>query len=85
MNRRQRRVSAKTPAKPGQPSHATSVETGQASPTLALRLAARLLLSAWVLRRVQSPQIFSMLRQVAIQAGRDDAVLRIDERLRQHP
>lgn len=85
MNRRQRRVSAKN----GSPSQAApSGETtphSTSTPTAALRLAASVLLSSWVLRRVQNPQIFAMLRQVAIQAGRDDAVRRIDELSRRHP
>jgi hypothetical protein len=86
MNRHQRRISAKNPA---------NISVSQSSPPAAsgtlpppgrvLRLAASVLLSSWVLGRVRSPEIFSMLRQVALQAGRQDAVVRIDERLSRKP
>ena len=82
MNRHQRRLAVKkgvqspnlTPASPGEEAQ---------PPGRALRVAASILLSSWVLRRVRNPQVFSMLRQVAIQAGRHDAVRQIEDRIRQ--
>jgi len=86
MNRQQRRASSRAPAKNPQSASPRPVLAEQAvatSPSLMLRFAASILLSAWVLKRVRNPQVFSMLRQVAIQAGRDDAARSIDERMRQ--
>lgn len=83
MNRRQRRVSAKSGNSPQATPAVNTPAAPTAAPTLVLRLAASVLLSSWVLRRVRNRQIFEMLRQVAIQAGREDAVRRIDELSRQ--
>jgi len=79
MNRHQRRAALKTPAKTA-PAAASSAAPRQA-PGFVLRLAASLLLSSWVLRRVSNPQVLSMLRDVAFQAGRDNVVRQLDDRL----
>lgn len=81
MNRHQRRAALKTPAKPASAAvSARSAET-LAPPGFGLRLAASLLLSSWVLRRVSNPQVLAMLRDVARQAGRDGVVRQLEERL----
>ena len=52
-----------------------------ASPRLSLRIAAAVLLSPWVLRRVRNPQVLGMLREVAKQAGRDAVAQQLGERM----
>jgi hypothetical protein len=83
MNRHQRRAAVK---KPSATSAAQPVAGGTqpgARVGLVLRLVARVLLSAWVLRRVRNPDVMSMLVQVAEQAGRPEIALDLRERIRQ--
>lgn len=50
--------------------------------SFALRLAARILLSGWVLKRVNHPDVLLALSQLAEQAGRMDALMLLDRKLR---
>jgi hypothetical protein len=82
MNRQQRRAAAKSPTSPQESVGTPQQNAGIAgSPSLALRLISRLLLSAWVLRRVHHPDLLGLLLQVAQQVGRTDAVVQLTTKL----
>lgn len=53
-----------------------------ASTGLLLRITARVLLSSWVLKRVEHPNVLAILRELAGQVGRMDAMMQIQEKLR---
>jgi len=52
------------------------------STSLLLRMTSRFLLSSWVLKRVEHPNVLAVLRDLAGQAGRMDAMMQIQEKLR---
>ena len=79
MNRRQRRSAAKAnrhapPARHGAPASRDMPpdSTGQAEPGLFLRLFARIVLSPWILKRVNHADVERLLAGVALQAGRPE-------------
>lgn len=87
MNRHQRRAALKAQGsvtdgkeRPQRPA-AIEAPAPQSRPGLALRLVSAILLSSWVLRRVKNPEVLGMLLEVARQAGRDDIVRKLGERL----
>jgi len=92
MNRRNRRAAAKqermpqnneTPYDPsGSVTPYAPVVPVPASGGFFLRLIARFLLSRWVVKRVQHPHVLSILSDLAGQAGRMDAMMQIQEKLR---
>ncbi len=82
MNRRQRRVAVKTSAKIIPPAPVAEPIEKPSSPGIGLRVAASLLLSSWMLKRVHNPQVLVMLRAVAVQAGRGGVVRQLDERIK---
>lgn len=93
MNRRYRRASAKqekvqaNPATPYAPDGVTPtvpIVAKQSSPGLFLRVVSRILLSGWVLKRVQHGQVLALLGDLAGQVGRTDALMQIHEKLRQN-
>ena len=85
MNRRDRRAAKKTPtpepSAPGKPLPMAPVVAADERPGVLLRVFARLLLSSFVVKRTNNPQVLRMLREVARQAGRMDALLRIQAKL----
>lgn len=85
MNRHERRarskISAKSAPVPAPRPSAAAPPAVIAPPSLLLRGVASILLASWLLKRVHNPQVFVMLRQVAVQAGREDAVREIDARI----
>lgn len=89
MNRRHRRASAKQ--EKAQPAYNPDGSVAPAAPIVAkpesaglgLRIASRLLLSKWVLKRVQHRQVLGVLAELAAQSGRTDALMLIEERFRQ--
>jgi hypothetical protein len=90
MNRRDRRAAAKQDKdQPGQayaPDGVKPVAPIMAKPTapsLFLRLVAKILLSRWVLKRVQHGQVLAVLGDLAGQVGRTDVLMQIHEKLRQ--
>ena len=58
------------------------VVAAPASSSFLLRLVARLLLSRWIIKRVQHPHVLMSLSHMAGQAGRMDAMMYIQEKLR---
>ena len=81
MNRHQRRFAAKKGVQPSDRPPVPLIAGKALPPGRVLRAAASILLSSWVLRRVHNPQVLSMLRQVAIQADRQDAARQIEDRI----
>lgn len=73
MNRRQRRAAAKQPS-PIPPASAVAPPAYLGKPGLLLRLFAGVLLSKWVLNRVQHPDVRRALASLAVQAGRTDVL-----------
>jgi len=53
-----------------------------ASSSLLLRMTSRVLLSSWVLRRVEHPNVLAILGDLASQVGRMDVMMQIQEKLR---
>lgn len=92
MNRRYRRATAKqeksqaNQAEGYAPDGVTPVVPivgKQEKPSLFLRFISRVLLSGWVLKRVQHGQVLAVLADLAGQTGRTDVLLQIHEKLRQ--
>lgn len=90
MNRRHRRAAAakqdKSPPAEYAPDGVTPVApimAKPAAPSLFLRLVAKILLSRWVLNRVQHGQVLAVLADLAGQVGRTDVLIQIHEKLRQ--
>lgn len=92
MNRRYRRANAKQ--EKSQVNQAPDYAPDGVTPTVpivgkqapagfGLRFIARILLSGWVLRRVQHGQVLSLLADLAGQVGRTDVLVQIHEKLRQ--
>lgn len=86
MNRHQRRGNEKKGTAeirtPGpQPQQAFPVMQDPGKPSLALRVLARVILSRFVLKRVNHPQVLFMLAEVARQARRMDAAAYIQTKL----
>lgn len=89
MNRRIRRAAVKqeqsrpayNPAESVTPVAPIVAKPGTAG--LGLRIASRLLLSKWVIRRVQHRQVLGLLAELAAQSGRADALMLIEEKRRQ--
>lgn len=89
MNRRHRRATAKQ--EQSQPAYNPDGSVAPVAPIVAkpesvglgLRIASRLLLSKWVLKRVQHRQVLGVLADPAAQSGRTDALLLIAEKFRQ--
>lgn len=73
MNRHTRRATAKNP-KPAPVTPAASIEPAPVygKPGLVLRIFAKVLLSQWVLKRVNHPDLRRVLASMAVQAGRPD-------------
>jgi len=85
MNRHQRRAASKAPEtkeKIAAPAAQAEPIPPSQPPRLALRVAAFLLLSPWMLRRVHNAQVLGMLREVARQAGRESVARQLDERIK---
>lgn len=74
MNRHQRRAAGKPPQQPIVPTpvagSAQPVSSGK--PGVVLRFFARILLSKWVLKRVNHPEVRQALASLAAQAGRPE-------------
>jgi hypothetical protein len=92
MNRRYRRTAAKQEKNQANQAAAYApdgvtptmpIVGKQASPGLFLRLISRILLSGWVLKRVQHGQVLALLADLAGQVGRTDVLIQIHEKLRQ--
>lgn len=85
MNRRERRATKKNvttaPPSPGKPLPMAPVVGADERPGLFLRVFARALVSAFVIKRVSNPEVLRMMREVARQSGRMDALLRIQTKL----
>ena len=88
MNRHQRRGDEKKRAaeippsgQPAPPQQALPVMQDAGKPSLALRCLARIILSRFVLKRINHPHVLFMLAEVARQARRLDAAAFIQTKL----
>ncbi len=63
----------------------TSAPVPAGPPSLGLRVVGRVLLSEWVLKRVQHPDLIGILLQIAQQLGRADAMARLSATLQAMP
>ncbi|MCC6915364.1 MAG: hypothetical protein IT566_16825 [Rhodospirillaceae bacterium] len=93
MNRRDRRAAAaqertKDDQAPYDPSSSVRpfapVVAAPASSGFLLRMFARIILSRWVIKRVKHPHVLTIMADLAGQAGRMDAMMHIQEKLRRH-
>lgn len=89
MNRKERRAAEKQDqerprniSQPGVDGIAPIVAKPE-NVSFALRVSARILLSDWVLKRVNHPHVLLALSQLAEQSGRMDALMKLDHKLRQ--
>ncbi len=83
MNRHTRRANETTKTETAnitQPPAQASVAT--ARPGLLLRVFAGILLTRWVIKRVQHPDVLVILQQLAQQTGRPDAAELLSTKLR---
>lgn len=94
MNRHQRRAAAKSgsaappgtepdvvlTAKAGDDGSAKVFASATAKPGLLLRILSKVILSGWVLNRVNHPQLLALLEDVAVQAGRPEVVVQIQSK-----
>jgi hypothetical protein len=90
MNRRHRRATAKQDqdlarayAPDGVSPVVPIVAKSESRPGIGLRAVGVLLLSGWVLKRVQHPGVLGILADLARQLGRTDTLLKIHEKLLQ--
>lgn len=91
MNRRTRRSAEKkakntpttTPVSaPNKPLPTAPVVADPGRPGMFLRIVAKVLLSRFALKRVNHAQVLHLLREVARQSGRMDALMQIQEKLK---
>ncbi len=87
MNRHKRRANARTDKAEGppvatSPGIAKPAPVATSSPGVLLRVFGGLLLSTWVIKRVNHPDVLIVLRQLAQQTGRTEAANLLATKLR---